>query len=195
WAVIDRSYHTVYRRLLYSTFPIASRHSHENGHEQPARTVASDVGSADGKERATIRLAPGVPNLLHEWRGGGKTQSLLSMWFHSELVELITELGLAELFTHVNGLRAETGGGSKAEHLVAHLSAKGLDPARVVVIGDVADDAVAAERAGAHCVLVSSGMMDRRALRAANVPVVDSIDHAMRLVHDWAGPRQRGADE
>lgn len=128
----------------------------------------------------TCGLADGVIEALRAWRSTGCSQSLLSMWFHDELVPLITEFGLLEFFTRVDGLQHKVGGGSKAEHLVRHLEATGFEPAEVAVIGDVTDDAEAAARVGAQCVLVSTGMASRRALEATGVSVVDSIPEALR---------------
>lgn len=127
----------------------------------------------------TAKLATGVPDVLREWGEAGRTQSLLSMWFHDELVPLITRLELLPLFERVDGLRTDIGGGAKAEHLRHHLAEQGLDPADVVLIGDVLDDALAAERVGTGCVLVTTGVMSRRALETAGVPVVDSIPEAV----------------
>ncbi|GGM61826.1 phosphatase [Longimycelium tulufanense] len=127
-------------------------------------------------------LAAGVPHLLHDWAAAGGTQSLLSMWFHAELVPLVSELGLAGLFTRIDGLRVDLGGGSKTEHFVEHLYAQGLDPADVVLIGDVTDDAHAAHSAGANCVLVTTGIMSRSALDSTGAPVVDSIPEALSLI-------------
>lgn len=132
----------------------------------------------------TARLAPGVPDELHSWSAAGRTQSLLSMWFHDELVPLITELELLPLFERVDGLRTEVGGGAKAEHLDHHLTAQRLRPADVVLIGDVLDDALAAEKVGTGCVLVTTGVMSRSALEPAGVPVVDSIPDALALITD-----------
>ncbi|XVV05627.1 HAD family hydrolase [Actinosynnema sp. CA-248983] len=127
----------------------------------------------------TCGLAAGVPDLLHTWSG---TQSLLSMWFHDELVPLVERMGLAGLFTRVDGLRVDVGGGSKAEHLAKHLAHQGLDPRDVVVIGDVVDDAEAARHVGAQAVLVTTGVGERRRLAATGMPVVDSIPEALALI-------------
>jgi phosphoglycolate phosphatase-like HAD superfamily hydrolase len=133
---------------------------------------------------STCKLAAGVPDGLRAWQASGRTQSLLSMWFHDELVPLITEYGLADLFVRVDGLRHATGGGSKAEHLAEHLDAQGLDAADVVLVGDVVDDAEAAAHVGTGCVLVTTGVMSRSALEATGMPVVDSVDEALGLLDD-----------
>ncbi|MFD1149108.1 HAD family hydrolase [Saccharothrix hoggarensis] len=121
-------------------------------------------------------LAAGVPDHLRQLR---HSQSLLSMWFHDELVPLITRFGLGELFTRVDGLKTAADGGSKAEHLAAHLEALRLRPNDVVLIGDVVDDADAARHVGAHVVLVATGTSSRTVLERAGVPVADSIPEAL----------------
>jgi phosphoglycolate phosphatase-like HAD superfamily hydrolase len=98
------------------------------------------------------------------------------------LVPLIGKLSLTDLFARVDGLRGYNMGGSKAAHLIEHLEAQELDPADVVLIGDVVDDAEAAAQAGAQCVLVTTGMMPRARLAAAGVPVTDSIPEALALI-------------
>ncbi|WP_406692190.1 HAD family hydrolase [Saccharopolyspora sp. ID03-671] len=127
-------------------------------------------------------MAEGVPNALRDWADTGGTQSLLSMWFHDDLVDLVTARGLHGFFDRMDGLRTAVGGGSKDEHLRAHLKVQELDPAEVVLIGDVLDDAHAAERAGAHCILVTTGVMDRTKLATSGRPVVDSIPQALALL-------------
>ncbi len=128
------------------------------------------------------RLADGAPEHLRAWGGRGRTQSLLSMWYHDELVVLVGEYGLTELFSRVDGLRDVAQGGSKAAHLAAHLAELDLDPADVVLIGDVVDDAEAAAHVGASCVLVTTGVMSRAKLEATGVPVADSITEALALL-------------
>jgi phosphoglycolate phosphatase-like HAD superfamily hydrolase len=130
----------------------------------------------------TCRLATGVPDELRRWQAGGRAQSLLSMWFHDRLVLLVDEYALTDLFARIDGLRAVVGGGSKTEHLAAHLAAQGLAGADVLVIGDVTDDADAAAHVGAQCVLVTTGMMSRAQLATRGVPVVDSIAQALALL-------------
>ncbi|WP_182544939.1 HAD family hydrolase [Halosaccharopolyspora lacisalsi] len=127
----------------------------------------------------TCGLAAGVPESLWEWSKRGGSQSLLSMWFHDELVPLVTDFGLDSLFTRVDGLRDDIGGGPKAAHLREHVRALELDPAEIVLIGDVVDDARAAEQAGSGCALLTTGVMSRQALEATGFPVFDSVVEAL----------------
>ena len=130
----------------------------------------------------TCRLAQGVPDVLRDWHADGRSQSLLSMWFHDELVPLVAELGLEKLFTRIDGLQDEIGGGSKAVHLKRHLEVQAIDPAEAILIGDVIDDAHAAEQAGTQCVLLTTGVMKRSALEATGFPVADSIPEALETI-------------
>ncbi|MFV2196078.1 HAD family hydrolase [Nocardiopsis sp. LOL_012] len=122
----------------------------------------------------TCALTDGVPDVLHDWSGHGGTQSLLSMAGHDHLVPLVAERGLSEHFTRIDGRRFATERDSKAEHLVRHLDQQGIDPAGVVLIGDIDDDARAAHEAGANALLVATGLMARDRLEATGAPVVDS---------------------
>jgi len=130
----------------------------------------------------TCVLASDVQDALRTVTAGGRTQSLLSMWFHHRLTPTIDLFGLTPHFTRVDGLSAEVGGGSKTDSLIRHLEAQQLDPAGVVLIGDVVDDATAAHSAGARCVLVTTGAMTRSALESTGAPVTDSITEALRVL-------------
>lgn len=171
-----------YEKLLERTLTEADWKWLEHTYHDAYRAQLERLPETCFEPGAAVRLAEGVPHALRSWRDAGRSQSLLSMWFHQELVPLVAELGLAELFDRVDGLRAEVGGGSKREHLVNHLEAQRLDPADVVVVGDVADDAEAASYVGAHCVLVATGMMPEETLARAGVPVASSIEEALGVI-------------
>jgi phosphoglycolate phosphatase-like HAD superfamily hydrolase len=131
---------------------------------------------------ADLDLVRDARPALAGWRRGGGTQSLLSMWFHDDLVTLTAKLGVAEEFVRIDGLRDGVGGGSKAAYLKSHLAELDVDPADAVLIGDVADDAVAAASAGIGCVLLTTGISTPEGLAATGAPVVDSISAAVDLV-------------
>lgn len=125
-------------------------------------------------------LAEGVEPLLAGWQDAGRSQSILSMYGHDQLVPLVRQLGITERFVRVDG-RTGPSGGSKAEHMVRHLGAlHGVAPERTVVIGDAADDAVAALGVGAHAVLYTGGSHSRASLEGVGAPVVDTLAEAVR---------------
>ncbi|MFY1634394.1 HAD family hydrolase [Solwaraspora sp. WMMB335] len=132
----------------------------------------------------TCALAEDAERALRGWAG---TQSLLSMWFHDELVLLVETYGLSATFRRIDGLRTEVGGDRKAAHLDQHLSQLGVDPVTTVLIGDSIDDADAAEAVGASCVLYTGGFTDPDRLRARGVPVAESLTDAVRLAGGHPG--------
>lgn len=115
----------------------------------------------------------------------GCTQSLLSMWLHDELVTMLEALGVGSEFVRVEGLSAISEGGSKHQHLVAHLEkvsadlGRHVDPASVLVVGDSLDDAAAAAQTGTRCVLVEGGSHHPADLATAGVSVVGSLVEAL----------------
>ncbi len=123
-------------------------------------------------------LAPDALAALAAWGG---TQSLLSMFFHDDLVALVRRLGLEPVLARVDGLRAVVGGGPKAPHLVAHLAALGVAPDEAVLVADTVDDAEAAQAVGAAIVLYDGGITDAARLRATGAPVVSSLLDAVAL--------------
>jgi HAD superfamily hydrolase (TIGR01549 family) len=131
------------------------------------------------EHRIGCGLTDGVADLLAGWQSSGRSQSILSMYVHDELVPLVRRFGIEAHFIRVDG-RTGPSGGSKAELMVRHLAAlSGVDPARTVVIGDAADDAVAARHAGARAVLYTGGSHSRASLEEVGVPVVDTLAEAV----------------
>jgi phosphoglycolate phosphatase-like HAD superfamily hydrolase len=128
------------------------------------------------------RLAEEAEQALARWSlESGGSQSLLSMWFHDNLVPYVDQFGLTRHFARVDGLRSRVGGGGKADYLVEHLRALDLTGPDCVLIGDTLDDAAAAEAVGARCVLVTGGFTDRERLVATGLPVADSLTEAVRM--------------
>ncbi|WP_175407616.1 HAD family hydrolase [Streptomyces sp. TRM64462] len=130
-------------------------------------------------------LADGAAELLAAAAEVGRTQSLLSLAPHERLLPMVRRHGIEERFVRVDGRIGESTAG-KAEHMVRHLLAlEGVAAAeRIVVIGDAADDAVAAAHVGARAVLYTGGSHSRGSLEAAGVPVVDSLAEAVAVAED-----------
>jgi phosphoglycolate phosphatase-like HAD superfamily hydrolase len=124
------------------------------------------------------RLTAGALEAIAAWPG---TQSLLSMFFHRELVPVVTRHGLHLHLSRIDGLHDEVGGGSKLPHLNAHLAALELKGPDCVLIGDSVDDAEAAESVGARIVLYGGGFTDAERLRETGLPVAETLVEAVQL--------------
>jgi phosphoglycolate phosphatase-like HAD superfamily hydrolase len=126
----------------------------------------------------TCALALDALDAMASWIG---TQSLLSMFFHDELVPMVQQHGLHDRLARVDGLRATLGGGPKAPHLEEHLAALGMTGADCVLIGDSIDDAEAAHSVGARAVLYDGGFTDPARLQATGVPVASTLVEAVKI--------------
>lgn len=130
------------------------------------------------EHRVGCGLTDGVVELLVGWRSAGHSQSILSMYGHDDLLPLVRGSGSRRTSCGWTGGPGRPG--SKAEHMERHLTALvGVEAARTVVIGDAADDAVAAMRVGARAVLYTGGSHSRASLEVAGVPVVDTLAEAV----------------
>ncbi|NEW77209.1 HAD family hydrolase [Streptomyces rhizosphaericus] len=128
----------------------------------------------------TAALAIGARQLLTEWQEAGLTQSLCSLAPHEYLLPLVRTHGIECHFVRVDGRTGQSNTG-KAEQMMRHIAAlEGVPSQRMVVIGDALDDAVAARHVGARAVLYTGGSHSRTSLEAAGVPVVDTLEEAVR---------------
>ena len=141
-------------------------------------TIDKVFHTAYNEGLASCSLASGALDALAGWAG---TQSLLSMWFHDDLVPIVERYKISTYFTRVDGLRARVGGGSKTPHLISHLQEQGVDGHDCVLIGDSVDDAEAATAVGARAVLYTGGITDEQRLRRTGHPVAESLAEAVRL--------------
>lgn len=170
------------------TRPIQVFYARLFGREVTAEEFAGmddEFHAAYARAMADAALAAGARDVLRGWRAAGRSQSLLSMYRHELLVELVRRFDIEAEFARVDGL-VGPGGGRKAGHLTAHLAVLRLDPADVLLVGDSLDDAAAAAELGTGCVLFNGGYHERSALAAAGVPVADTmaevLDRALRWV-------------
>lgn len=163
--------------------PISAYYAHVLGRPvADAEFVTLDKAFHDAYREglSTCTLALDALDAMTAWRG---TQSLVSMFFHHELVPVVTRYGLYDRLARVDGLKSEIGGGPKEPHLRAHLEALELAGEDCVLIGDSIDDAEAALSVGARVVLYCGGFTDEARLRATGLPVattlVEAVDYAL----------------
>lgn len=110
----------------------------------------------------------------------GWTQSILSMWWEDELLDVVTQHGLLDRMSLVQGNRDDPGG-EKANHLLQHLASLDLNPQAVVMVGDSLDDAAASGVVGTACVLYDGGSHHLDALEDVGVPVTGSLVEAVKI--------------
>jgi phosphoglycolate phosphatase-like HAD superfamily hydrolase len=146
-------------------------------HDDEWRTI--DRRFHDVYQDRTPQLARDATDALRMHAETGRSQSLLSMYPHADLIPLVEALAIADHFERIDGLRGESGG-VKAASLRAHLeglSARGS----VVVIGDTPDDLFAASASGVGCVLYDGGSHHRADLESHGVPVASTLVEAVKL--------------
>jgi phosphoglycolate phosphatase-like HAD superfamily hydrolase len=127
---------------------------------------------------ADCNLAADAMTAIGSWTG---SQSLLSMFFHHELMPVVARHGLVEHLRRIDGLRDPVGGGPKTPHLKAHLDALSVPGDACVLIGDSVDDAEAAAAVGARIVLYAGGITDLDRLRATGLPIATTLVEAVTL--------------
>ena len=135
-----------------------------------------------------VALAADARDAMAAWGG---TQSLLSMFFHDDLVALLRKHALDAAFGRVDGRRALVDGGPKAPHLAAHLAALGVAPADAVMVADTLDDAEAAQAVGTAIVLYDGGLTSRDRLVATGAPVASTLVEAVGLAAELVAARVR----
>lgn len=132
---------------------------------------------------ASLRLVAGAEEAIEAVAASGRSQSLLSMWEHDELLHLLRGFGIDRHFVRVDGQRG-TGGDSKEAFLSRHVAdvealVGPLGADEVLVVGDSVDDARSAAALGLRCVLVAGGPEHSGALRETGVAVVPSVADAV----------------
>lgn len=162
-----RPVHVFYERLLGRSVS-AGEWAHIDGIFH--RVYRNRLGGA--------RLTGDALRALDAVAARGATQSLLSMWWHDELIPATQRFGVDRYMTRIDGNRGEAGE-TKLRHLSSHLAALGRT--RAVVIGDSLDDGWAAHGAGVPCVLYDGGSHHRRELAALGAPIATELVEAVEL--------------
>ncbi|MHC1563006.1 HAD family hydrolase [Actinomycetospora sp. C-140] len=129
----------------------------------------------------SLSLADGAQDALERFAGAGFGQSVLSMLAHDELHATLGRRGLHDWFARVDGDHHHDGR-SKADALATHLDTLGLDPARVVLVGDTLDDAAATAAVGSACVLVAEHSTHHEADLRTVAPAVATLPEAVEIV-------------
>jgi phosphoglycolate phosphatase-like HAD superfamily hydrolase len=142
-------------------------------------------GAAYEGGRHSAGLNPEAMAAMDSW--APRSQSLLSMYGHDELLDLTGGLGLHGRLVRIDGRPPEHDFGPKYKYLARHVAQlqteyPDLLPGDVALIGDCVDDAHAALQLGAAAVLYTGGSSSRENLAQAGVPVAESLIEAVSLL-------------
>ncbi len=127
----------------------------------------------------TVPLAGDARAAIAAVAAAGASQSILSMWWHENLVPEVSRHALEPLMTRVDGNTKDAGEG-KARLLEIHLRNLATGNGAVMV-GDALDDAHAALDVGIPIVLYNGGSHFRSELEAVGVPIADTLLEAAEI--------------
>lgn len=129
-----------------------------------------------------VPLAADARDAIEAVASAGASQSILSMWWHDDLLPEVRRHGLEGFMVRVDG-NTKDAGETKQRLLEIHLQELATGNGAVMV-GDAMDDARAALDIGIPCVLYDGGSHHRPELERLGVPVADSLVHAARIALD-----------
>jgi len=121
-----------------------------------------------------ISLAQGAREVLNQIRDNSLRQIVLSSCEQNQLNYYLKHFELQVYFDTVIGSQ-DFFAGSKVERAKQHLADSGIDPKRVLVVGDLVHDYEMAREIGADCVLIPNGHQSAQQLAGSGAKVLDSI--------------------
>ncbi|WP_394360545.1 HAD family hydrolase [Amycolatopsis sp. SB7-3] len=133
-----------------------------------ANVVERQLSRLEGEAVAQVPPAPGVADVLRDWRAQGFTVTVVS---NNSVDAVRAFLGLHDLAELVRGISARTSSDParlKPEPalLDAAVKALGTSPGQCVMVGDSAADILAARAAGVASIALAKTPAKRRALAA-----------------------------
>jgi phosphoglycolate phosphatase len=113
--------------------------------------------------------------ILARLQGAGLRQVVLSAARTGHLHEMIAWHELGDYFDELLG-RDDHYAHGKLEVARDWIDRTGLEPARLLLVGDTLHDYEVAREIGAHCVLVAAGHHGEERLRACDCAVIETLD-------------------
>ena len=159
-AMMDVPLRKYYENLLGDPLPIS--------YEECTRIFQENY--ALRAHRAT--LTTGAPEMLEYLQQCGIRQYIVSAFEKTRLLKSVRSFGIADYFTEISG-DDDIHVGSKS--LRAARIVAGIDPTRVLYIGDTKADFITAREVGCDCILFSGGHQPAAVLRTFGCPVMDSL--------------------
>lgn len=136
--------------------------------------ISTEFIESYDRRRLECDLQGSALDVLRRISQRGIGQSILTAYQQSRLEEIIDHFGLRFFFTHLVGLDTHHAS-SKVENGRGLIAGLGIDPGRVLLIGDTLHDSEVARAMGVDCVLVPSGHTSKERLMGSQVQVLNSL--------------------
>ncbi|MFD6068323.1 HAD family hydrolase [Amycolatopsis lurida] len=133
-----------------------------------AHAVERQLNRFEGEAVALTSPAPGIAEVLRDWRAQGFTVTIVS---NNSVDAIRAFLGLHELAEHIRGISARATSDPallkpQPALLDAAVTALGTSPGQCVMVGDSAADILAARAVGVASIALAKSPAKRRALGA-----------------------------
>lgn len=157
-------------------FPVVNyyRQLGYNFEREPFEGISTEFILAYEAQRSHCKLMPGTKATLEAVAHLGLSQSVLSASKQDYLHQALKDYSLSIYFSSAYGLDNHHAAG-KLDVGLALMAEQGLDPKKVLLVGDTTHDAEVAAAMGIDCWLISNGHQDRSRLAAVGVPLFDDL--------------------
>ena len=147
----------------------------------PFDVISTEFITAYEKGRPDCLLMPGALETLESLDYNGYTHSILSASKQTYLNKAVLDYGIEDYFISINGLDNHHAAG-KFDLAKEFMTAQGLNPSSVLLVGDTLHDAEIAASLGVDCWLISNGHQSHQRLESAGVPILDSLSNLTNLI-------------
>jgi phosphoglycolate phosphatase len=137
-------------------------------------TLSRDFHARYRARAAEMRVVDGARELLGALAGRGIGHLVISAMETGLLGQMLAEHAISPLLAGWHG-RDDQAGVGKVELGASAVSARALDPAELLVVGDTLHDLELAQAIGCRALLYAGGHQSRERLDATGTPVVDSL--------------------
>lgn len=144
--------------------------------KEPFEVISQEFVDAYFSDVRSCPLRRGAREVLAGLREKGYRQSVLSASRQDYLEELISHYGLDSFFEELLGIDSVHAPG-KSGRGRDWIRESGVDPARVLLVGDTMHDAEVALEMGISCWLVEGGHHPRQRLESTGFPCISDLEH------------------
>ena len=126
-------------------------------------------------------LQPEVKQTLEKVAHMGINQAILSALVSETLYKQTAEYGIDSYFTKIMGI-TDIYAKSKLDLALDWVETSGLDPKKILFIGDTDHDYEVSQAIGCDCILYDQGHQSHEVLSRCNVPVIHNISEIINYI-------------